>query len=41
MQRLRLGLYKRSESGRAIASHQSVLIFDVLSTSDVPYGNGE
>ena len=25
-----------SESGRAIASHQSVLIFDVLSTSDVP-----
>jgi arginine decarboxylase len=27
-----------SESGRAIASHQSVLIFDVLSTSDVPSG---
>ncbi|MDF5712328.1 MAG: biosynthetic arginine decarboxylase [Rhizonema sp. NSF051] len=25
-----------SESGRAIASHQSVLIFDVLSTSDIP-----
>lgn len=25
-----------SESGRAIASHQSVLIFDVLSTSNVP-----
>ncbi|MDH6060768.1 biosynthetic arginine decarboxylase [Chrysosporum bergii ANA360D] len=25
-----------SESGRAIASHQSVLIFDVLSTNDVP-----
>ncbi|MDB9510576.1 biosynthetic arginine decarboxylase [Kamptonema animale CS-326] len=25
-----------SESGRAIASHQSVLIFDVLGTSDVP-----
>ncbi|MGF1481154.1 MAG: biosynthetic arginine decarboxylase [Cyanophyceae cyanobacterium] len=25
-----------SESGRAIASHQSVLIFDVLSTDDVP-----
>lgn len=25
-----------SESGRAIASHQSVLIFDVLSTSSVP-----
>jgi arginine decarboxylase len=25
-----------SESGRAISSHQSVLIFDVLSTSDVP-----
>ncbi len=25
-----------SESGRAIASHQSVLIFDVLSTSEVP-----
>jgi len=25
-----------SESGRAIASHQSVLIFDVLSTCDVP-----
>ena len=30
-----------SESGRAIASHQSVLIFDVLSTSDVPYGSPE
>lgn len=27
-----------SESGRAIASHQSVLIFDVLGTSDVPRG---
>ncbi|MEO0685894.1 MAG: biosynthetic arginine decarboxylase, partial [Cyanobacteria bacterium J06649_11] len=26
-----------SESGRAVASHQSVLIFDVLSTSEVPY----
>ena len=26
-----------SESGRAIAAHQSVLIFDVLSTSDIPY----
>jgi arginine decarboxylase len=26
-----------SESGRAIASHQSVLIFDVLSTDDVPF----
>ncbi|WP_088240351.1 biosynthetic arginine decarboxylase [Calothrix rhizosoleniae] len=25
-----------SESGRAIASHQSVLIFDILSTSEVP-----
>lgn len=25
-----------SESGRALASHQSVLIFDVLGTSDVP-----
>ncbi|MBE9188866.1 biosynthetic arginine decarboxylase [Gloeocapsopsis crepidinum LEGE 06123] len=25
-----------SESGRAIASHQSILIFDVLSTCDVP-----
>jgi arginine decarboxylase len=25
-----------SESGRAIASHQSVLIFDVLGTSDIP-----
>lgn len=30
-----------SESGRAIASHQSVLIFDVLSTSDVPSGPPE
>lgn len=30
-----------SESGRAIASHQSVLIFDVLSTSDVPRDNPE
>ncbi|MCL1468001.1 biosynthetic arginine decarboxylase [Argonema galeatum] len=30
-----------SESGRAIASHQSVLIFDVLSTSDVPFGSPE
>lgn len=28
-----------SESGRAIASHQSVLIFDILSTSDVPAGS--
>ena len=27
-----------SESGRAIASHQSVLVFDVLSTSEVPSG---
>ncbi len=26
-----------SESGRAIAAHQSVLIFDVLSTSDIPH----
>ncbi|MDJ0694148.1 biosynthetic arginine decarboxylase [Mastigocoleus sp. MO_188.B34] len=26
-----------SESGRAVASHQSVLIFDVLSTSEVPF----
>ncbi|MBE9008981.1 biosynthetic arginine decarboxylase [Pseudanabaenaceae cyanobacterium LEGE 13415] len=25
-----------SESGRAIASHQSVLVFDILGTSDVP-----
>lgn len=30
-----------SESGRAVASHQSVLIFDVLSTSDVPYAAPE
>jgi arginine decarboxylase len=30
-----------SESGRAIASHQSVLVFDVLSTSDVPANNPE
>ncbi|MBD2084897.1 biosynthetic arginine decarboxylase [Trichocoleus sp. ST-U3] len=30
-----------SESGRAIASHQSVLIFDVLGTSDVPSGAPE
>lgn len=30
-----------SESGRAIASHQSVLIFDVLSTSNVPFGAPE
>lgn len=30
-----------SESGRAIASHQSVLIFDVLSTSNVPFGSPE
>ncbi len=30
-----------SESGRAITSHQSVLIFDVLSTSDVPSGAPE
>jgi arginine decarboxylase len=27
-----------SESGRAIASHQSVLVFDILGTSDVPSG---
>ncbi len=27
-----------SESGRAIASHQSVLVFDVLGTSDRPHG---
>ncbi|ASC69377.1 Biosynthetic arginine decarboxylase [Halomicronema hongdechloris C2206] len=27
-----------SESGRAIASHQSVLVFDVLGSSDVPTG---
>lgn len=27
-----------SESGRAIASHQSVLVFDVLGTSDISYG---
>lgn len=27
-----------SESGRAIASHQSVLVFDVLGTSEVPSG---
>jgi arginine decarboxylase len=26
-----------SESGRAIAAHQSVLVFDVLGTSDVPF----
>ncbi|NJR50982.1 MAG: biosynthetic arginine decarboxylase [Leptolyngbyaceae cyanobacterium CSU_1_3] len=30
-----------SESGRAIASHQSVLVFDVLGTSEVPFGNPE
>lgn len=30
-----------SESGRAIASHQSVLIFDVLGSSDVPTGEPE
>ncbi|TAE60624.1 MAG: biosynthetic arginine decarboxylase [Nostocales cyanobacterium] len=30
-----------SESGRAIASHQSVLIFDVLSTSEIPLDNPE
>ena len=30
-----------SESGRAIASHQSVLIFDVLSTCDVPAGTAD
>lgn len=30
-----------SESGRAIASHQSVLIFDVVSTCDVPSGSPE
>ncbi len=28
-----------SESGRAIASHQSVLVFDVLGTSDIPTGD--
>jgi arginine decarboxylase len=28
-----------SESGRAIASHQSVLVFDVLGTSDAPFGD--
>lgn len=27
-----------SESGRAIASHQSVLVFDILGTSDAPSG---
>jgi arginine decarboxylase len=30
-----------SESGRAVASHQSVLIFDVLSTSEVPHESPE
>lgn len=30
-----------SESGRAIASHQSVLIFDVLSTCEVPHEQPE
>jgi arginine decarboxylase len=30
-----------SESGRAIASHQSILIFDVLSTCDLPSGPPE
>lgn len=30
-----------SESGRAIASHQSVLIFDVLSTSEIPFESPE
>lgn len=30
-----------SESGRAIASHQSVLVFDVLSSSEVPSGTPE
>ncbi len=30
-----------SESGRAIASHQSVLVFDVLSTSNVPSAQPE
>ncbi|PAX59706.1 biosynthetic arginine decarboxylase [Brunnivagina elsteri] len=30
-----------SESGRAIASHQSVLIFDVLSTCEVPHSEPE
>ncbi|MEM7726638.1 MAG: biosynthetic arginine decarboxylase [Cyanobacteria bacterium P01_A01_bin.45] len=30
-----------SESGRAVASHQSVLIFDVLSTSEVPFSTPE
>ena len=30
-----------SESGRAIASHQSVLIFDVLGTSEASYPNPE
>jgi arginine decarboxylase len=30
-----------SESGRAIVSHQSVLVFNVLGTSDVPHGTPE
>lgn len=30
-----------SESGRAIAAHQSVLVFDVLGASDVPTGEPE
>lgn len=30
-----------SESGRAIASHQLILIFDVVSTCDVPSGSPE
>lgn len=30
-----------SESGRAIAAHQSVLVFDVLGASDVPIGEPE
>ena len=30
-----------SESGRAIASHQSVLIFDILGTSEASYSNPE
>jgi arginine decarboxylase len=30
-----------SESGRAIASHQSVLVFDILGTSDVPFEEPE
>ncbi len=30
-----------SESGRAIASHQSVLVFDVLGSSEVPRSESE